>query len=236
MAIGSIVMGVVALLLMVGGFLASPVPYLGSILSFAAPLFALVGIVLAGIAMSRAKQQGEQSGAAVAGLVVNIVGFILGIAVALTCGLCNACMSTSMNNPRVGGTSGFGQIGAELQRVSLGLNLAGIQSSCMSDPSGAAAAQFFHPQVAAQFQGQACTLTPMAAEAYGRGCSPSAPSTVGACSQASMLGGLDASKATALGIPPSDCYSFTSGQAKIIGCNDGGGFKIIHWENVNAVQ
>ena len=73
MAIGSIIIGVVALLFMVAGFFFTAVPVVGSIMSFGSPILALVGIVMAGVAMSRAKQQGESNGAAVAGLVVSIV-------------------------------------------------------------------------------------------------------------------------------------------------------------------
>ncbi len=119
MPVASILLGIVALLFMMGGFLMTGVPVAGAVLSFGAPLSALVGIVLAGIAMSRAKRDGQESGAAVAGLVVNIIAFILGLAVALTCGLCNVCFSASAmgagasaaNNPFWQGQPGQSQFG-----------------------------------------------------------------------------------------------------------------------------
>lgn len=119
MPVASILLGIVALLFMMGGFLMTGVPVAGALLSFGAPLSALVGIVLAGIAMSRAKRDGEGSGAAVAGLVVNIIAFILGLVVALTCGLCNVCFSagamgagaSAANNPFGQGQQNQGQLG-----------------------------------------------------------------------------------------------------------------------------
>ena len=239
MAIGSIIIGVVAFLFMVAGFFLSPVPYVGAVLSFGSPVLGLVGIVMAGVSMSRAKQTGESSGAATAGLVVNIIAFILGLAVALTCGLCNACMTSSMNNAnRHGGAQGlsaaFGdEIGAEMSRISLAMTLGGVSLSCAADPSGAGTTQYFHPQSVASLQPQACTLTDRAMEAYGQACSPG----VQPCSTVRTLAGTtEASRATALGLQPSDCYEYTSGQGKLFACDVGQGFQIVHWENVNAVQ
>ncbi len=237
MAIGSIIIGVIAFLFMVAGFFLSPVPYVGAVLSFGSPVLGLVGIVMAGVSMSRAKQTGETSGAATAGLVVNIIAFILGLAVALTCGLCNACMTSNMNNPRNRG-QGFGsslggELGAELSRVNLAMTLAGLNLSCAGDPSGANAGQYFHPQAFPALQAQACSLTQNAADAYSQACSPG----VQPCSTvASLTGTPDASRATALSLQADDCYLYTSGQGKLIGCETPQGFKIIHWENVNAVQ
>lgn len=254
MAIGSIIIGVVALLFMVAGFFFTAVPVVGSIMSFGSPILALVGIVMAGVAMSRAKQQGESNGAAVAGLVVSIVAFILGTAVALTCGLCNACMTSGMmnqqnrgggmgNNPFLvprgdggpgGGSSPLGQsFAAEASRISLAFTLAGVQMGCAGDPSGASTANNYHPQVASQYQAMGCTLTDQAVEAYGRGCS----SGQRPCSEVAVIAGTpDAQRATALGLDAGRCYAYTSGQGKVIGCTTDQGFKLIHLENVNAVQ
>lgn len=96
MAIASVLLGVVALLMMFGGIFLSWLPIVGSVLSFGAPVVSLVGIVLGGLAMSRAKQEGNPSGAALAGVIVNVLAFLFGLLVAMTCGLCNACFSTAM--------------------------------------------------------------------------------------------------------------------------------------------
>lgn len=241
MAIGSIIIGVIAFLFMVAGFFLSPVPYVGAVMSFGSPVLGIVGIVMAGVSMSRAKQTGETSGAATAGLVVNIIAFILGLAVALTCGLCNACMTSNMNNPNRAqqggqsfGSAFGGEIGAEMSRLSLAMTLAGLNLSCVSDPSGASSGEYFHPQVFPTLQGEACTLGQDAVDAYSRACSPNGPRP---CSSVVPLTGTpDASRATALNLQPGSCYVYTSGQGKLIGCETAQTFAIIHWENVNAVQ
>ena len=237
MAIGSIIIGVIAFLFMVAGFFFSPVPYAGAVLSFGSPVLGIVGIVMAGVSMSRAKQTGESNGAATAGLVVNIVAFILGLAVALTCGLCNACMTSNMNNPRHGGqglgSSFGGEIGAEMSRLSLAMTLAGLNLSCAGDPSGASSADYFHPQSFPALQAEACTLSQNAVDAYSQGCSPG----VQPCSTVRSIAGTpDESRATALSLQASSCYVYASGQGKLIACETPQRFAIIHWENVNAVQ
>lgn len=236
MAIGSIIIGVVAFLFMVAGFFLSPVPYVGAVLSFGSPVLGIVGIVMAGMSMSRAKQTGEASGAATAGLIVNIIAFILGLAVALTCGLCNACMTSNMNNPNRGqqgfSTSFGGDLGAEMSRMSLALSLAGLKLSCVSDPSGASSSEYFHPSAFPALQAEACTINQNAIDAYGQACGSATPcSTV-----AALTGTPDASRATALGLQPGNCYAYSSGQGKLVACETPQGFQIIHWENVNAVQ
>lgn len=101
MGVGSIVLGVVSLLMMFGGILLTWLPGVGSILSFGAPVVALVGAVLGGIAMSRAKQDGESGGAGTAGLIVSIIAFLFSLIFALTCGLCNAlCTAGMIAGPR----------------------------------------------------------------------------------------------------------------------------------------
>lgn len=96
MGLGSIILAVFAFLLIVAGVLATPVPFLGMMLSFLAPVLAIAGVVLGGVAMSRAKQgQGESEGLATAGLVLNIIAFVPAMLVAVTCGLCNT-MCTGM--------------------------------------------------------------------------------------------------------------------------------------------
>jgi hypothetical protein len=100
MGVASVLVGVLALLMMFGGILLAWLPAVGSLLSFGAPVTALVGAVLGGLAMSRAKQEGGSSGAGLAGLIVSIVAFLLGLVFALTCGLCNALFTAGVaTNP-----------------------------------------------------------------------------------------------------------------------------------------
>ena len=100
MGVGSIIVGIAAFLFMFGGFLASPIPFLGTVLSFGAPLLAIVGIVLGGLGLSRAKRDAEPTGAPTAGLIVNIIALIPALVIALTCGLCNACITAGAMNPQ----------------------------------------------------------------------------------------------------------------------------------------
>ena len=100
MAWGSVAVGVLAFIMMVAGFFLSWVPILGSLLSFGAPIVAIAGVVMGGVAMSRAKQAGQESGAAIAGLIVSIIAFFPAVVVALTCGMCNACATAGMMNPQ----------------------------------------------------------------------------------------------------------------------------------------
>jgi hypothetical protein len=93
MPLASILCGAVALMMAIGGFLMTGMPVVGSVLSFGSPLVGLAGIVLGGLGMSRARQSGEGEGAAIAGLVLSAVAFVLGLLVAITCGLCNACVT-----------------------------------------------------------------------------------------------------------------------------------------------
>lgn len=99
MGIASIILGVLCLLFMFGGFFLSFVPFLGTILSFASPLLGLAGVITGGIALSRAKAEGQPAGAATGGVIVSVVALIPSVLVALTCGLCNACMSANVADP-----------------------------------------------------------------------------------------------------------------------------------------
>ncbi|NOY89563.1 MAG: hypothetical protein GXP55_00040 [Deltaproteobacteria bacterium] len=99
MAWGSVAVGALSFIMMVAGFLLSWVPVLGSLLSFGAPVVAIAGVVMGGVAMSRAKQMGQESGAAVAGLIVSIIAFFPALLFALTCGMCNACVTAGALNP-----------------------------------------------------------------------------------------------------------------------------------------
>lgn len=116
MGVGSIVLGIAAFLFMFGGFLTSVIPVVGTLLSFAAPLLAIAGIVTGGLGLSRAKRDGEPTGTPTAGLIVSIVALIPALLVAVTCGLCNACFTAGMMSPQQqnqqwwldGGQSPFG--------------------------------------------------------------------------------------------------------------------------------
>ncbi len=100
MAAASLILGLVGCVFMIGGMLGTMVPYVGSILSFGAPVLCLFGLILGGVAMSRANRMDEPSGLATAGMVINGVGFLFSLLLALTCGLCNACISTAAMNPQ----------------------------------------------------------------------------------------------------------------------------------------
>ncbi|HJL23921.1 MAG TPA: hypothetical protein RMH80_16920, partial [Polyangiaceae bacterium LLY-WYZ-15_(1-7)] len=93
MSAASIVCGCLAFLMAAGGFFTTGLPVVGSILSFGSPIVALVGIVTGGVGLSRAKQTGEGEGASITGLVISIISFVIGLLVAVTCGLCNACFT-----------------------------------------------------------------------------------------------------------------------------------------------
>jgi hypothetical protein len=95
MGVASSILAILAFVFLLGGMLTSLVPYVGSVLSFGAPLLALFGIVLGGVGMSRAKQHGDSDTFATLGLTLNVIAFLFGLVFALTCGLCNACISQS---------------------------------------------------------------------------------------------------------------------------------------------
>jgi hypothetical protein len=100
MGLGSIILAVFAFLCMIAGALFVMVPFLGTMLSFLSPVLAITGVVLGGVALSRAKQgMGESEGLATAGLVLNIVAFVPAMFVALTCGLCNTLCTGAYLQP-----------------------------------------------------------------------------------------------------------------------------------------
>ncbi|MBZ0116049.1 MAG: hypothetical protein K8H88_03565 [Sandaracinaceae bacterium] len=99
MGIASLVLGVLSLIFAIGGFVATVVPGLGAVLSFSSPILALVGIVLGGVALSRARQEGGETGMAITGLVVSIVMLFPALFVAFFCGLCNTCVTAGALSP-----------------------------------------------------------------------------------------------------------------------------------------
>lgn len=101
MPIASLICGAVSLLMAIGGFFTTAVPFLGSVLAFGSPVVALAGIVMGGIGHSRSQ---DMKGVAVAGLVTSIIGFVFGLLVAVTCGMCNVCFSAG-----AAGTAGAAQ-------------------------------------------------------------------------------------------------------------------------------
>lgn len=91
----SIVLAVLAGVCTVAGVLATPVPVAGTVLSWAAPALAILGVVLGGTDVSRRKRAGQSSDASLVGVVLSALAFFPAIAFALTCGMCNALMSAS---------------------------------------------------------------------------------------------------------------------------------------------
>ena len=91
MGIGSITLGALSLLCALAGVVLSMVPFLGAMLAFLSPVLALMGIILGGVALSRARTDGESEGLAITGLVTSIIAFVPSLLVALTCGLCSSC-------------------------------------------------------------------------------------------------------------------------------------------------
>lgn len=103
MGIGAIVLGVFAFICMIGGAVLALVPFLGVMLSFLAPVLALVGIILGGVGLSRARSGGgESEGFAIGGLITSVVAFVPSVIVALSCGVCNVCTTAMYLDPNFG--------------------------------------------------------------------------------------------------------------------------------------
>jgi hypothetical protein len=94
MALVSILLAVVAFVGTLIGFLTTPIPVLGAVVSFAAAGTALGGIMLGGRAISASKLRGMPNDAARIAVVLNVLAFIPALLVALTCGVCNAVVSS----------------------------------------------------------------------------------------------------------------------------------------------
>lgn len=99
MGLGALLLGVFALICMFAGAVMFMVPFVGTMLSFLAPVIAIAGVVIGGVAVSRAKQMGESDGLAIAGLAINVVAFVPAMVVAMTCGLCNTICTGVMLTP-----------------------------------------------------------------------------------------------------------------------------------------
>lgn len=124
MAIGSLILGLLSIVCMLGGLFTTMVPFVGSLLSFGAPILGLFGLILGGVATSRASHDGDTSGLGIAGMVTSGIGFLVGVLFALTCGMCNVCATQaamnadpnsgwgtgpSWQNPNQGFSQGYGQ-------------------------------------------------------------------------------------------------------------------------------
>ena len=68
-------MGIAGLILGILGAIGSFLP----VVVYGAWLFALIGIILSAIGMKKAKAANQPSGAAVAGLVISIIGFVIAL-------------------------------------------------------------------------------------------------------------------------------------------------------------
>jgi len=88
-----------------GGIATTGLPVVGALLSFGAPILALVGLILGGVEVSRRGREGQSKALATTGLILSAVAFLPALTVALTCGLCNAmCMGPT----QVGGMNPHG--------------------------------------------------------------------------------------------------------------------------------
>ena len=76
MAVAALVLGIAALVL-------SFVPGI----SFISPICAIVGVVLGAIARKKAKEAGQPTGMATAGMVLSIITLVLSLIVVVLCGI-----------------------------------------------------------------------------------------------------------------------------------------------------
>jgi len=93
MALLAVLLAFVAFVGLGLGLVFTLMPVWGLVFSFGAPVVALLGIVLGGLAMSAANKRGESSGFALASVIMNVLAFLPALVVAMTCGLCNACVT-----------------------------------------------------------------------------------------------------------------------------------------------
>jgi len=104
LGIAAIVCACVALLFTGLGFMLTAVPFVGTFLSFGAPVIAIAGIVMGGIGLSQGSKEGQTSFINVVGIALSFLAFIPAVLVAVTCGLCNAlCSAATLAPTRDGG-------------------------------------------------------------------------------------------------------------------------------------
>jgi hypothetical protein len=159
---------------------------------------------------------------------ISLIQLVLNILAICAWGGCMAWAMIAAPSAGEYGSVGSGSsLMAEANRIPLSFALSGIKLSCLGDPSGAGAANYFHDAAFGSLQAQACQVTDDTANAFGDANR----------SQAQGLSGTaDESRATAFGVDASQCTLFTSGAAKIIGCTVNDDFRIVHMENVASVQ
>lgn len=105
-----------ALLLAVACFVATGLgvvlallPVAGAVFAFGAPVLALLGVILGGLDLSRARREGKPRDAALLGTVLSALGFFPALLTALTCGVCNALVTAGPIEVRRGMHFGVGQ-------------------------------------------------------------------------------------------------------------------------------
>lgn len=76
------------------GLVAAVIPGWGAVIAFAAPTCALVGLILGGLALSRAKREGKSQDLAVVASVLNGLALFPALMVAMTCGVCSALVAS----------------------------------------------------------------------------------------------------------------------------------------------
>jgi hypothetical protein len=70
------------------------VPVAGAVFAFGAPVLALLGVILGGLDLSRARREGKPRDTVVLGTVLSALGFFPALLTALTCGVCNALVTS----------------------------------------------------------------------------------------------------------------------------------------------
>jgi hypothetical protein len=66
----------------------------GAVFAFGAPALALLGVILGGLDLSAAKREGKPRDLPLVGTVLAALGFFPALITALTCGVCNALVSS----------------------------------------------------------------------------------------------------------------------------------------------
>ena len=94
MVLASILLAVLAFVAAVIGFLTTPIPVVGLLFSFGAAGLALVGMMLGGRAVSKARRSLGSTDAARVAVVLNTMALVPAGLVAMSCGVCNAVIST----------------------------------------------------------------------------------------------------------------------------------------------
>jgi len=85
MAVGALVLGIVALVF-------SLIPFVSVV---AIPL-AVVGIILGALGGKQLQQQGRPAGQATAGLVLSIIALVFAVIFTIACGACTACATAPL--------------------------------------------------------------------------------------------------------------------------------------------